>query len=184
MTMAVPQRQTPNGSQWRVDTAPSPGGDTGGTVRPDTGWDGGSGGEDDTGGRTDELVARGLADYVLAVADALHVGTEATDSEVTDTVTGYIALGARSAAWPNRDLMLVWNERVGWALAVETPPAEDDVVLAYLGEELVAEPSVVARFVGDVLDGRSAGHDRPPAPAEAGRAELGARLARYSGSER
>jgi Family of unknown function (DUF6292) len=194
VTMIVPpQRQHPARSQRPALPTPAPGGppppadtvdidttdidttdiDTAGTDT--TGVD-----TDDPRGRTDELVARGLADYVQAVADALHVGAEAVDSEVTDTVTGYIALGARSPAWPNRDLMLVWNERVGWVLAVETPPAEPAVVLAYLGAERVAEPSVVARFVDNTLAGRPAGRDRPPVPATAGREELGAELARYS----
>jgi hypothetical protein len=127
---------------------------------------------------TDLALARGLDGYVRAVADALEVGIEATDSEVSDTATAYLGLAVRSPAHPDRDLMLVWTERHGWALAVETAPTEPPAVLSYLGADVVPEPRDVARFVTDVLAGsRPVGLNAPDVAS--GRHDVGSRLARY-----
>jgi hypothetical protein len=131
--------------------------------------------------QTDGQLGRGLAGYLAAVASSLDVSVEATASEVTDTATAYLALAARTPEHPGRDLMLVWNERHGWRLAVETNPGEDAVVLAYLGADPVPEPAVVARFVHDVLAGAPAGATTAPwDDADADRDALGDRLARYT----
>lgn len=127
---------------------------------------------------TDLALARGLTGYVHAVADALEVGIEATDSEVSDTATAYLGLAVRSPAHPDRDLMLVWTERHGWALAVETAPTEPPAVLSYLGADAVPEPRDVARFVTDVLAGSRLVGLNPPHVAS-GRHDVGSRLARY-----
>ena len=51
---------------------------------------------------------------------------------MTDTATAYLGLDQRSATRPGHDLMLVWDERLGWYVAVETTPTETPVVIAYL----------------------------------------------------
>lgn len=136
-------------------------------------------------GEADTAVARGLAGYVGAVAGALNVSVEATGFEVSDTATAYLALAVRSPEHSDHDLMLVWTERHGWALAVETAPSEQPAVLAHLGADPVPPPHDVARFVTGALaepapaDGA---HDAPPPDIAITRHELGARLARYVGS--
>lgn len=98
-------------------------------------------------------VTRGLAGYLSAVATAVGVPVEGTSYEVSDTATAYLALIRRLPDRPDHDLMLVWSERVGWAISVETQPTEPPVVLALLGGDLVPEPQAVVRFVTAVLAG-------------------------------
>ena len=145
------------------------------TTGPATsGWRG-----DDRRAEPDHALAAGLAGYVRAVARALNVSAEATASEVSDTATAYLALSVRSTTHPGRDLMLVWTERRGWALSVETAPTEPPAVLAYLGPDVVPVPTEVARFVAGVLAGSSRSGHVPPCVL-ASRRDVGARLARYA----
>ncbi|HEY4021896.1 MAG TPA: DUF6292 family protein [Pseudonocardiaceae bacterium] len=131
----------------------------------------------------DTALIRGLSGYVLAVADAVNVAVEATDFEVSDTATAYLGLAVRSEEHPDHDLMLVWSERHGWALAVETAPAEQPAVLAYLGADVVPEPSAVARFVKDALTDSSGAEHTPPS-ISVGRRDVGGLLQRYAGTHR
>jgi hypothetical protein len=105
-----------------------------------------------------------LADYVGQVAAAIGVPTEATGYEVTDTATAYLGLDQRWATQPDHDLMLVWDERLGWYIAVETSPNETPVVLAYLDGDTVPAPATVSRFVTDTAGGRRANRIRPVQP--------------------
>lgn len=113
----------------------------------------------------------------------MNVAVEATDFEVSDTATAYLGLAVRSAEHPDHDLMLVWSERHGWALAVETAPAERPAVLAYLGADVVADPTEVARFVKDAL-ADSAGAEHIPPDIVISRREVGALLGRYANTRR
>ena len=83
---------------------------------------------------------RRLAVYVRQVAAAIGVPAEATGYEVTDTATAYLGLDQRWATQPDHDLMLLWDERLGWYIAVETTPTETPVVLAYLHGDTVPTP--------------------------------------------
>jgi hypothetical protein len=130
-------------------------------------------------GVTDADLVRGLAGYVRAVAALLQVSREATAYEVSDTATAYVALNARSPVHPGRDLMLVWTEGHGWALAVETNPAEEPAMLAYLGPDPTPEPAEVARFVDSVLTDPSKTGSAPPRIAIDRRA-VGELLSRYA----
>jgi hypothetical protein len=130
----------------------------------------------------DDTVARGLTGYVRAVAGALNLGVEATGFEVSDTATAYLALAVRSPEHFGRDLMLVWTELHGWALAVETAPSEQPEVLAYLGADPIPGPRDVAGFVDGVLAGPApAEHITPGIPPDITitRRDLGARLTPY-----
>lgn len=94
----------------------------------------------------------GLGDYVRAVAAELGVPAEATGFEISDTMTAYLGLPDRRADCPGRDLMLTWNARDGWLVAVETNPAEPVHVLGRLGgTDLLPHPHAVARFVTTLL---------------------------------
>jgi hypothetical protein len=138
---------------------------------------------DDRRAAVDIALVSGLSGYIRAVAGALDVTIEATDFEVSDTATAYLGLAVQSAHHPHHDLMLVWNEWHGWALAAETTPAEQPAVLAYLGADLVPEPATVARFVRDAIGDFPEGERMPPSIA-VDRHDVGARLARYAARRR
>lgn len=104
------------------------------------------------GPESTHTLREGLAGYVRAVTEALGLPEEGSACEVTDTATAYVALARRSPAHPDQDLMLVWNERSGWAVAVEKPPTDAPAVLAFLGgEDPVPAPERVAEFVKDCV---------------------------------
>ncbi|MBB4908254.1 DUF6292 family protein [Actinophytocola algeriensis] len=105
-----------------------------------------------------------LAVYVDQVASAVGVSASATGHEVTDTATAYLALDLRSAARPGHDLMLVWDEHLGWYIAVETNPTETPAVVAYLDGDVVPSPAAVARFVTDTAEGHHISRFRPVLP--------------------
>lgn len=117
-----------------------------------------------------------LAVYVDQVAAAVGVPAEATGYEVTDTATAYLGLEHRSPTRPNHDLMLVWDERLGWYIAAETSPTEPPAVLAYLAGDTVPTPTTVARFVTDTAEGRRTSHIRP-VQAQTERATLAEKMA-------
>ena len=119
----------------------------------------------------DSLSAQGLATYVHTVADSLGVPLHAVHHEVSELANAYVALTRRSPTFPDLDLMLVWDERHGWSIAVETPPADGPVVLAYLGGDVLAEADEVHRFVDDVLDARYPGRPDAPPPLDSDETE-------------
>jgi hypothetical protein len=137
---------------------------------------------DERAGSTSTL-SRGLAGYLRAVAAAVGVPPEATSFEVSDTATAYLGLARRWSQRPADDLMLVWTERYGWMVAVETEPGKAPVVLAYFaGADIVPAPRAVARFVTDVVAGVLSDSSPPVFPAGAGRDDLAVRLAPYTES--
>ncbi|MDT8914452.1 DUF6292 family protein [Amycolatopsis sp. PS_44_ISF1] len=98
-----------------------------------------------------QLLRHALEGYVRAVAAAVGVPREGTSFEATDTVTAYLGLSRRAPQYPGRDLMLVWSARQGWAVSVETHPAEVPLVLSRLGGDVVPAPEAVGRFVTEVV---------------------------------
>jgi Family of unknown function (DUF6292) len=122
----------------------------------------------------------GLAGYLRAVAEAVGVPAEGTTFEISDTATAYLALNRRWPSRPGRDLMLVWSERIGWMVSVETDPGEAPMAIAYVGgSDPLPEPAAVARFVVDALDHRGAGPRPPAVTIETNRVRLANDLARY-----
>lgn len=118
----------------------------------------------------------GLNGYLRAVAVAVGESAAGTSCEVSDTATAYIGLTARGP----RDLMLVWSERDGWSVLVETDPTESPIVISRLGGDDPAPPPwVVSRFVSDTLaDAPSQPQDR--AHHRQDRRHLADRLAAYA----
>ncbi len=85
--------------------------------------------------------------YLAAVAQAVGVGIESCSIDVGTPAGAYIALDRRLPHYPGHDLALVWDERHGWALAVEDP-CDGVNVLGYLGgHEVVPAPAAVVRFL-------------------------------------
>jgi hypothetical protein len=122
---------------------------------------------------------RVLASYVHDVAIQVGVPAEATGFEISDTVTAYLGLRERRADCPNRDLMLVWNERDGWLVAAETDPTESGRVLGYLGgHDIVPHPRAVAQFVVTLLSGHHLSRPHPVYPSHSHR-DLASLLGRH-----
>lgn len=133
----------------------------------------------DDGRAGSPALSRSLARYVRTVAAAVGVPPDAVGYEVSDTATAYIGLTERLPAHADRDLMLVWDERLGWFVGVETNPDEPPVVVAYLAGEMVPPPATVARFVTEAVAGHHTGRLRPVLPA-ADRNTLARRMAAHA----
>lgn len=118
----------------------------------------------DDGRAGSPALSRSLAGYVRTVAAAVGVPPDAVGYEVSDTATAYIGLTERLPAHADRDLMLVWDERLGWYVGVETHPDEAPLVICYFGGEAVPSIAAVARFVVDAVAGHRVGRLRPVLP--------------------
>jgi hypothetical protein len=125
-------------------------------------------------------LSHGLAGYLRAVAGAIGVPSEGTTFEISDTATAYLAMARQWPGRPGRDLMLVWSERTGWIVQVETDPGEQPMVVARLGgRDPVPEPEVVAKFVADALAQERSDVAGPAVSMETNRAHLAEVLTRY-----
>jgi len=102
-----------------------------------------------------------LGRYVRQVAAAIGVPTDAVGYEVSDTATAYLGLTDRLPEHAGRDLMLVWDERLGWYVGIEPRPDEPPRVLCYLGGDAVPSTATVARFVAETVAGGRTNHLRP-----------------------
>ncbi|WP_370962514.1 DUF6292 family protein [Amycolatopsis sp. cg9] len=128
---------------------------------------------------------RSLRGYVRAVAAATGVPDESTTVEISDTATAYLGLPRRWPDRPDHDVMLLWSERRGWSLAVETDPADEPVLIARQGgDDLVPEPGLVARFVADAAAGRYGGPERSGPAHATTRGSLAEQLSPYLGHTR
>ncbi|MEU0536300.1 DUF6292 family protein [Amycolatopsis tolypomycina] len=114
-----------------------------------------------TGIDRDHRLRSGLTGYLAAVSAAVDVGEESCTVDLDAPASAYIALDLRLPGHPGRDTALLWDERHGWAFAMETHSGEDLLVLGYLGGELVPAPAHVRGFVAAVRAGAS-GHPDPP----------------------
>jgi hypothetical protein len=82
-----------------------------------------------------------LRGYLATVATGLGVGLESCTIDIDAPVSAYLAVDHKAAAYPDRDVALLWDEVGGWSLAVETHSGEDLIVLADLGADEVAPPA-------------------------------------------
>jgi hypothetical protein len=126
----------------------------------------------------DDAAARGLRRYVHLVAEAVGVGAEASTIQFDDPVSAYLALDRCSPQHPDQDLALLWDERQGWALGVESAVSADVRVLGFLTLDVLPSPSTVADYVAAACRGDGFGAAVPDAtlPDAEGLAE---RLADY-----
>ena len=132
-----------------------------------------------TGIDRDHDVWSGLSGYLAAVSAAVGVGGESCTADLDVPASAYVALDLRLPHHPGRDLALLWDERHGWALAMETHSGEDLLVLAYLGDALVPSPGRVRGFVAAIH--AAGGPAAPPVPPDlrGDRGELLERLLHY-----
>lgn len=105
-----------------------------------------------------------LGRYVRAVADEWRIGPEFCVVDAEEPAWAYVALAWRLPRYPGRDLALLWDERTGWSLAIETNSGEDLILVAGLGAGgVVPAPAEVRRFV-DHFTARGGWVDRPTPP--------------------
>ncbi|RJQ82070.1 hypothetical protein D5S17_03880 [Pseudonocardiaceae bacterium YIM PH 21723] len=92
-----------------------------------------------------------LRTYLVTVAEAVGVGSEAHTVDQDSPVSAYLALDSRLTSHPDRDLALLWDEESGWSAAVENRAEGDLITVSYLGGSTVVPPAQrVARFVQEL----------------------------------
>ncbi|WP_433272176.1 DUF6292 family protein [Actinosynnema sp. CS-041913] len=109
----------------------------------------------------DFALSRELRWYVGLVATGLGLSGDGSYTDTEPPASAYLALDGRLPAFPERDLALLWDERLGWSAAVETHSGEDLIVLAYLGHDAVPAPEAVAAFVAELIRDHRPGDPRP-----------------------
>lgn len=136
----------------------------------------------------EQALHRGLAGYLGAIGTALGVGLESCTIDAYSPASAYLALDWQQRRCPGVELALLWDERCGWAAALEGEAAEDFTILGYLGGDVLPEPEVVARFAAAAQHGTlpqrtGSGWNSDPAHgpgAPPPRSEFVRRLARYA----
>ncbi|MEV7099395.1 DUF6292 family protein [Amycolatopsis sp. NPDC051045] len=124
--------------------------------------------------------ARGLRQYLLAVAAELDA--PAWFCEVDVPAGAYLALERRLARFPGHETALLWDERDGWAAAVESTAGDEVIVLAYLGDNVLPPPEAVVAFVTGFYGEAYPGQPDPPDFRRPGAADgFDERLAAYAG---
>jgi Family of unknown function (DUF6292) len=107
--------------------------------------------------------ARGLRGYTAAVAAEMGVGLESCVIDTSAPASAYVALDVRLTRCPEHELAMLWDERFGWSVAMETSSGEDLTVLAYRAGDLLPDPAEVGAFLRAVLaDDGSVGQPMPP----------------------
>jgi hypothetical protein len=96
-------------------------------------------------------LVRALGGYVTAVAAEWRIGPEFCVVDAEEPAWAYIALDWRLPRYPGRDLALLWDERTGWSMAIETNSGEDLIVVAGLSHDTVIAPPSGVRQSADHL---------------------------------
>ncbi len=104
-----------------------------------------------------EAVIRGLHRYVRSVIEELGMHGDEFYAHLEPTAGAYIALDRKLPDHPDQDVALVWDERYGWSLALETNSSEDLITVAYHGLEILPSPTAVAAFTREVCAGEDDG---------------------------
>lgn len=112
--------------------------------------------------------ARGLREYVRAVADRLGCTGDAFWVQTESPVSAYLPL---EQELDGREAALLWDWRHGWAAEVA-----DERIVARLGGDPLPPPVAVATFVAELVAGQRI--DRQTELVEP--ALLAARLAEYA----
>jgi hypothetical protein len=109
-------------------------------------------------------LVRTLGRYVCAVAAEWRIGPEFCVVDAEEPAWAYIALDWRLPRYPGRDLALLWDERTGWAMAIETSSGEDLILVAGLGDEdVISSPSRIRQSADDLVE-RGGWVERPDSP--------------------
>ncbi|MFT7834717.1 DUF6292 family protein [Saccharothrix sp. BKS2] len=104
---------------------------------------------------------RGLRRYVGAVAAELGMTGEHGRAEGGPPARAHLAVPGRLPSFPDRVVVLVWDEEYGWGAAVAVERDDDLAVLSYLGGEVLPPAAAVAAFTRALLRGEHPGDPRP-----------------------
>lgn len=96
----------------------------------------------------DDTRTRHLRGYVRQVSDALGLSPECCCVQGERPSNAYVALDGQLPDFPGRDVALLWDERRGWSVAVET---QELFLVEHYGDDPTPEPQVVAKWVGSVV---------------------------------
>jgi uncharacterized protein DUF6292 len=126
--------------------------------------------------------ARGLRRYVRLVTAALGPTVDCAAVHWGDPVHAYVALSGLLHWFPGRAVALTWDAEQGWAMVLPSRAAQAQLVLRYLGNDILPAPRDVATFSGRLFRDEFAGQADPPRLGGATQArDLAARLACYAG---
>lgn len=106
----------------------------------------------------DDSAARRVRRYVREVVVGLGLRGESSFVETEPRAGAYVALDGRLPDFPDHDVALLWNERTGWAAAVEDRRGEL-VEIARLGGDPEPSAGVVVRWVQGLFR-RERAHNR------------------------
>jgi anti-anti-sigma factor len=120
----------------------------------------------------------GLHRYLRLVARELRLEGESWSVHQEPGFSVYLPLQERSERFPDQDVALLWDERFGWAAAVESSRDNELTVLGYLGQDVLPSPRTVARFATEVIAGDGDARPRPANPPRPD--DLADRLGRYA----
>lgn len=84
-------------------------------------------------------------DYALRVTRELGLSGESSCVDRQKPLRVYIAVDGRLPGHPDHDIALLWTERHGWAIAVES--GAELTVVEHLGGAVEPPPPTVARWV-------------------------------------
>jgi hypothetical protein len=111
----------------------------------------------------EDPAARGLRRYARLVAEAVGVGSTPSVVQLNEPVGVCLPLVRCAADQRDGDLALLWDERCGWALAIDSGGGVDVRIVGFLCTELVPAPRVVAEYVDRARYGDGFGELAPPA---------------------
>lgn len=94
----------------------------------------------------DDSEARRVRRYVSDVVGGLGLRGDSSFVETEPHAAAYVALDGRLRDFPDHDVALLWNERAGWAAAVEDRLGEL-VEVARMHGDPRPEPAAVVRWV-------------------------------------
>ncbi|MFD4368611.1 DUF6292 family protein [Rhodococcus sp. NPDC058521] len=89
---------------------------------------------------------QGFDGYIRTVVRELGVPIENWCCSTDPPMEAIVQIEGMLPGHPGRDVALVWGEKLGWALAVETRSGEDMIIVRELGGEPMPAPSVVRAF--------------------------------------
>lgn len=130
----------------------------------------------------DDAAVAELHDYARAVARALGVVGDSWCVQAEPHAEIYLALDIRLERFPEQDVALLWQERRGWSVVVETSGEDALVVVETRRGGVRPAACQVVRWAEEVFGRWSTAAPVPPRPRRADRTGLPARPQVFTGS--
>lgn len=126
----------------------------------------------------DDSVARGLRGYVRLVTRSVGLRGECSYVQTDEVAHAYVAIDGALPLFPGQDVALLWDEKSGWAAAVEHRNGSEPQVVARLGGDVLPSPEAVAEWARGLFHQHRAGPGTPRPTQRGG--DLQERLASYA----